>query len=220
MHTISIPVLLVLSNSVLCNPVTYLNDDQSGLKRFPSNLPCPLASGNYSWQMYINTTQPQDSTIGNQTTFADTSLSPSDLTENLIQGVSSLSTATLASSVARPTAVAETKCQIIARVERSDYKPSSFDVGPYLLGSGASGRYLIRIASSYPVFRVTVTGRLPEAPDDPYHYYPVYSDDAGNFFLHRALWVKINIAFGSEELKGFQFTLYQVTLTDQNLAAA
>ena len=220
MHTILIPLLLVLSNSVLCNPVTYLNDDQSGLKRFPSSLPCPLSSGDYNWQMYINATKPQDSTVGNQTTFADTSLSPSVATETLIQGVSLLFTPTLASSVAQSTAVAKTKCQIIAREEHSDYKPSSIVVGPYLLESDTSGRYLIRIASSYPVFRVTVSGRLPDAPDDPYYYYPVYSDDAGNFFLNRALWVKINIAFGSEELKRFQFTLFQVTLTDQNLVAA
>ena len=220
MHTISIPLLLVLSNSVLCNPLTYLNDDQSGLKRSLSNLPCPLSSGDYNWQISFNATEPQNSTVGNQTTFADTLVSPSNATENLIQGVSLLSTATLPSSITQPTAVSETRCQIIARVEHSDYVPSSIDVGPYLLRPDISARYLIRIESSYPVFRLTVRGRLPDAPDDPYHYYLIYADNTGNFSLQREMWVKINIAFASEEPKGFQFTLYRVILTDQNLVAA
>lgn len=198
--------------------MTYLNDDHPRLERSLSNLPCPPASGDYNWQVYINATESQDSTVGNQTTFANASVLHSGATDTLIQRVSFLSTATLASSVAQPTAVAE--CLIIAQIEVSDYRPSSLEMGPFSLRPSISAPYVIRIASSYPVFRVTVKGRLPDSPDDPLSYFPIYADSSGNFSLQRALWVKISIAFGSTEPKRIQCALYQVILRDQDLVTA
>ena len=220
MHVTSILLVLVLSNSILCNPMTYLNDDHPRLERSLSNLPCPPSSGDYNWQLYINATEPQDSSVGNQTTFANALVLHSGATDTLIQRVSFLSTATLASSVAQPTAIAEARCQIIAQIEDSDYRPSSIDMGPYFLQPSISTSYLIRIGSSYPVFRVTVKGRPPDSPDDPLSYWPIYADNSGNFSLQRALWVKISISFGSTEPKRIQCTLYQVILTDQDLVTA
>ena len=218
MHIISIFLLLVLSNSILCNPMTYLDDDQPRLERSLSNLPCPPPSGDYNWQVYINATEPQDSTVGNQTTFANASVVHSGATDTLLQRVSFLSTATLLSSVAQPTALAV--CLIIAQIEVSDYRPSSLEMGPFSLRPSISAPYVIRIASSYPVFRVTVKGRLPDSPDDPLSYFPIYADSSGNFSLQRALWVKISIAFGSTEPKRIQCALYQVILKEQDLVSA
>ena len=218
MHIISIFLLLVLSNSILCNPMTYLDDDQPRLERSLSNLPCPPSSGDYNWQVYINATEPQDSTVGNQTTFANASVVHSGATDTLLQRVSFLSTATLASSVAQPTALAV--CLIIAQIEVSDYRPSSLEMGPFSLRPSISAPYVIRIASSYPVFRVTVKGRLPDSPDDPLSYFPIYADNSGNFSLQRALWVKISIAFGSTEPKRIQCALYQVIMKEQDLVSA
>ena len=220
MHTIPISLLLVLSNRVLCNPLTYLNDDQPLLEGSLSNPPCGPLSGDYNWQMYINATEPQDSMVGNQTTFANASVVHSGTTETLIQRVSLLSTATLASSVAQPTGVAEARCQIIARTESSDYRPPSIDWGPIFLRPNVSAIYLIQIASSYPVFRVTIRGRLPDAPDDPQYYYPIFADNAGLFSLPTALWVKISIFFGSTRPKQIQCILWQVISSDQNLVTA
>ena len=220
MHTIPISLLLVLSNRVLCNPLTYLNDDQPLLEGSLSNPPCGPLSGDYNWHMYINATEPQDSMVGNQTTFANASVVHSGTTEALIQRVSLLSTATLASSVAQPTGVAEARCQIIAQIESSNYRPSSVNLGPLFLRPSISALYLIQIASSYPVFRVNIRGRLPDAPDDPHSYYPIHTDTAGTFSLPTALWVKISIFFGSTEPKHIQCTLYRVILTDQNLVTA
>ena len=216
MDTIPILLLLVLSTRVLCNPMTYPNNDQPRLEGSLSNLPCGPLSGDYNWQTYINATEPQDSMLGNQTTFANASVVRSGATDTLLQGVSLLSTATLASSVAQPTRPAEARCEIIAQIAHSNYRPASIDLGPFFLQPGISALYLIKIASSYPVSRITIKGRLPYLPDIPESYYPIFADHSGMFSVQRALWVKISVAFGSWESKHFRFTLYQVILSDQN----
>ena len=220
MHTITTLLLVVLSNRVLCNPITYLNDDQPRPEDPLSNLPCRPLSGDYDWQMYINATEPQDYMPGNRTIFANASTVHSGATETLIQRVSLLSTATLASSVAQPTGVEDARCQIITQMAYSDYTPTSIDLGPFFLRPAFAARYFISIASSYPVFRVTIRGRLPDTPDIPHSYWPILADNSGIFSLQRALWVKISIAFGSTEPKRVQCTLWEVISSNQDLVAA
>lgn len=210
MNTIPTLLLLVLSNRVLCNPVTYLNDDQPLFEGSLSNLPCGPLSGDYNWQMYINATEPQVSMIGNQTTFANASVVHSGTSETLIQRASLLSTATSANSAAQATGVAS-RCEIVARTESSQYRPSSMNWGPFLLQPALSAVYLIQIASSRPVFRVTVKGRLPDAPDIPHSYYPIHADNSGVFSLPMAMLVKIFIHFGTTQPKQIECTLWQIT---------
>jgi len=211
MNTIPILLLLVLSNRVLCSPVTYLNDAQPLLEGSLSDLQCRPLSGDYNWQMYINATEPQVPMVGNQTTLPNASVVLSGTTETLIQRFSLLSTATLAGSAAQPTETAESRCQIIARTESSQYRPSSMNWGPFLLQPALSALYLIQIASSHPVFRVTIRGRLPDAPDIPHSYYPIHADNSGIFSLPMALLVKISIHFGTTQPKQIECTLWQIT---------
>ena len=220
MHTITIALFLVLANGVLCNPITYRNDDQPRLGGSLSNLPCRPLSGDYNWQIYINATQPQDSMVGNQTIFANASVVHSDATGTLIQRETLLSTATSASSMAQPTGVEEARCEILARIRRSGYRATSIGLGPIYLRSDISALYSIRIESSYPVFRVTVKGRPLDTPDIPEAYHPIYADDSGAFSLQRSLWVRISVAFASMQPKEIQCTLYQITMSDQNLVRA
>ena len=220
MYTIPILLLLVLSNGVLCNPVTYLNNDQPRLEGSLSNLPCPPLSGDYSWQMYTNATELQDTMVGNQTIFANAPVVRSGATGTLVQRQSLLSTATLASSMAQPTGVTEPRCQIISQTANFDYRPSSIELGPFYLQPAISELFWIHIASSYPVLREIVRGRLPDAPDIPNSYYRIFTTDAGVFTLQTALWVKIFVYFGSTQPKWIQCTLYQVMLSDQKLVTA
>lgn len=220
MHTIPILLLLVLSNGVLCNPLTYLIDDQPRLEGSLSNPPCPPLPGDYSWQMYTNATEPQDTMDGNRTIFANASVVQSGATETLVQRESLLSTATLASSMAQPTGITEPRCQIISQTAHYDYRPSSIELGPFWLQPAISELFWIQIASSYPVLREIVRGRPVDTPDIPHSYNRIYTSGAGVFTLRRALWVKISIYFGSTEPKWIQCTLYQVMMSDQNLVTA
>ncbi len=217
MHTIPNLLLLVLSHRVLCNPIAYLDDDRPRLEGSLGNLPCRPLSADYNWLKDVNATEPQDSVVGNQTIFANASLVHSGATQTLVQREPLLSTTTLASSVAQATGVEEARCQIIERIVRSRYRAPSIDLEPVLLRPDVSAIYWIQVESSYPVYRVTVRGRLPGAPDTPGNYYPIYARDSGIFSLQRSYWVKISVYFGNTEPKEIQYTLYQVILSDQNL---
>ena len=217
MHTIPILLLLALSHRVLGNPIIYLNDDQPRLERSLGNLPCRPLSADYNWQIVINATQPQDYMVENQTIFANASVVHSGATQTLVQREPLPSTAALASSVAQPTGVEEARCIEIERIIRSRYRPTSIDLGPVLLGADISSKYLVRIQSSYPVYRITARGRLPGTPDIPGAYHLIYAADSGIFTLQRTSYVKISVAFATTEPKDIDVTLYQILLSNQNL---